>query len=241
MTTNVNNTISSPLYAQANGVSSSSPFVDIFLPRNPTPNDIGPPYQTQKKWLNTNNGAFFILAGFTCTNGEGLQANWSEITGVSGIGVKTVEGNSGGFVYPSITGNLNILGSGSVTVSGNPSTNTLTISSSALGLTWNNITSSQTLSANNGYFCNSPGGALTLLLPTTSNVGDVVYVTLDGATSWSVTQSAGQQVRFGNQTTTSGAGGSINSTMQGDTIFLVCSVANTRWNEISSQGNLSII
>ncbi len=164
-----NNTIANSLYAQANGVSSSSAFVDIFLPRNPTSNDIGPPYQTQKKWLNTTNGAFWILSGFTSAGG-GLQAVWLEITGFSGIGIKTLEGNSGGLVFPTVSGNLNVVGSGLISVSGNPSTNTLTITSAGgIGITWNNITASQTLATNNGYFCNSPGGVIDLLLPAVSS------------------------------------------------------------------------
>jgi len=52
-------------------------------------------------------------------------------TGSSGlVPVQTVTGNAGGPVSPNGIGNLNIVGSGSVTVTGNPGINTLTISNS---------------------------------------------------------------------------------------------------------------
>lgn len=42
--------------------------------------------------------------------------------------IETITGNSGGPVGPSVTGNINLLGSDPITVVGNPGTNTLTIS-----------------------------------------------------------------------------------------------------------------
>jgi len=117
----------------------------------------------------------------------------------------------------------------------------ITIASVGEGLTWQTITASQTLAVKNGYICISPGGALALALPTVSAVGDIIEVTLDGATSFSITQGVGQQIRFAASVTTSGAGGSITTTAQGDTLRMVCSVANTRWNVLSSIGNLTIV
>jgi len=92
----------------------------------------------------------------------------------------------------------------------------------------------------NGYFCISPGGALTLGLPATSVLGDLIEVVLAGATSFQITQSAGQQVVVGNQTTTAGVGGSITSTSQGDSIKLVCLTPNLKWYATSSIGNFTI-
>ena len=45
-----------------------------------------------------------------------------------GVGIQTITGNSGGPVGPDLSNNLNLLGSGQVVVTGNPGTNTLTIS-----------------------------------------------------------------------------------------------------------------
>lgn len=125
--------------------------------------------------------------------------------------------------------------SGHFTVDGNGF-----VSSTGGGLKWVNIGASQTLEVNTGYFCSS-GGALSLALPSSSAVGDVIAVVLDGSTSWTVTQGAGQQMRIGNVQTTSGAGGSIASTASGDTIYFVCRTADTRWVVINSTGVFTVV
>ena len=143
-----------------------------------------------------------------------------------------------GIAVPALN-NLNIVGAGSINTSGAGST--ITISVSGSGSSWGTITASQTLAVQHGYFCISPGGALSLLLPATSVIGDVIEVTLDGATSFTITQGTGQSIRLGNLATTPGSGGSISSTQQGDTVYLVCQTANLKWNVLSSMGNLSIV
>jgi hypothetical protein len=114
------------------------------------------------------------------------------------------------------------------------------VTSNGRTVKWQTISANQTLVINTGYFCISPGGALSLALPATAIIGDIIEVTLDGSTSWTITQSAGQQIRFGNVQTTSGAGGSISSTASGDTIRIVAQTA-TKWNVISSVGNLTVV
>lgn len=106
---------------------------------------------------------------------------------------------------------------------------------------WNIISASQTLVKNNGYICVSPGGSLSLDLPTTasSTLGDLLEVTLDGSTSWTITQAAGQQIRFSGSQTTLGATGSLGTTGQGDTIKMVYQ-ATGKWNVISACGNLTV-
>ena len=95
---------------------------------------------------------------------------------------------------------------------------------------------------NNGYIAISPGGALTFALPATvgSTIGDEIIVTLDGATSVQITQAAAQQIVLGSSTTTSGAGGSLTSTANGDTIQLVYQ-ATGRWNAINFNGNWTVV
>lgn len=118
---------------------------------------------------------------------------------------------------------------------------TITISATSGVVTWQRISASQTLVIDNGYICVSPGGALVLPLPAVSAIGDMIEITLDGATSFQITQAAGQQIRIGNQSTTAGVGGSLTSTQQGDSLRLVCSLANLSWNVLSSMGNLIIV
>lgn len=133
---------------------------------------------------------------------------------------------------------FNIIGAAGTTT--NVSGNTLTITGDGLGVTWSVIGASQALAVNNGYVCTT-GAALSLSLPATSTRGQVVEITLDGSTSFTVTQAAGQSIRFGNVSTTVGVGGSMVTTAQGDSIRMVCSVANTKWNVLSSVGNLTIV
>jgi trimeric autotransporter adhesin len=116
----------------------------------------------------------------------------------------------------------------------------ITINSTG-GDTWTAITASQTLAINNGYICISPGGALSLALPAVAPVGSEFEVTLDGATSWTITQGAGQSIRLGTSVTTVGVAGSLASTAQGNSVRFICSVANTRFNVLSSIGNITVV
>jgi hypothetical protein len=132
---------------------------------------------------------------------------------------------------------LNVLGGGGTTTSGSGSTITIT----SAGTPWTNISTSQPLFVSNGYFCVSPGGALSLSLPATSAVGAIIEVALAGATSFTITQGAGQQISLGNASTTAGVGGSLTSTQQGDTVRIVCRTANLLWVVMSGMGNPTII
>jgi hypothetical protein len=153
--------------------------------------------------------------------------------------VADIQGNTGGPVGPNGSNIIFLLGSGDLTVTGNPGTNTLTISSSGVAV-WSTIGASQTLAVNSGYICTS-GAVLALLLPATSALGDIIEITLDGSTGFSITQAAGQQIRIGNATTTSGAGGSLSSNLPGNTVRMVCQTANLKWNVLSSIGNLTVV
>src|ERR1700678_660514 len=126
------------------------------------------------------------------------------------------------------------------TVTINPSTGQLGSAPASLLSQWSLISASQTLATNNGYICGG-GATLSLALPATSAVGDLISITLDGSTGFTVTQGASQQIRLGNTQTTAGVGGSISSTAQGDTLNMVCSIADLKWNVLSSIGNPAIV
>lgn len=107
------------------------------------------------------------------------------------------------------------------------------------GVTWTTTSSNVTnMVAGTGYYCIASGGALTLGLPVTSTLGDTIRVSLIGATSWQITQASGQQIFYGNASTTLGATGTLTSTLQGDSIELV-SVATDVWVAQSFVGNLT--
>lgn len=115
----------------------------------------------------------------------------------------------------------------------------------ATPFTWQVVTETGTpasLVNNVGYICASDGvpSALSFALPATSALGDIIEIALNGATSWTITQGAGQQIRWSGSTTTLGAGGSIATTGTGDTIRMVCQTANTIWVGLSGNGNLTV-
>lgn len=149
--------------------------------------------------------------------------------------VDFITGNTGGAVGPDGANNITLVGAGTITVTGNAGTNTLTISD--MDSSWSSISASTGMAVNKGYFCVSPGGALVLTLPAVSVQGDVIQIALDGATSWTIAQLAGQSIVCGNVTTTAGVTGSLISTQPGDSVRMICRVANTRWVVVSSVGS----
>lgn len=100
------------------------------------------------------------------------------------------------------------------------------------------LTSSGTLATNVRYLSNG-AGLLSLTLPTTANVGDIIDVTGMGAGLFQILQNTGQICHFGNVNTTLSTG-SLVSTQQYDSIRLICSVANTDFIVMSSQGNFTV-
>jgi len=110
--------------------------------------------------------------------------------------------------------------------------NTITIAASGGGLTWSTVSgTTQAAAVNNGYFANN-AGVVTVTLPATAAVGSMVIVAGEGAGGWTLAANTGQTIQFGNTATTSG--GSWSSTNQFDTICVVCQVANTTWQVLSS-------
>lgn len=154
--------------------------------------------------------------------------------------INTLTGNSGGAVGPTAS-NVNIVGTGSVTVTGNPGTSTLTISVSGSGITWTEVVgTSQAMVTNNGYVANN-AGLVTLTLPAASTFGDIIQVVGKGAGLWSIAQNAGQTIHYGVLNTTTGAGGSLSAILQYDCVYLLCTATNTDFTVLSSIGNLTVV
>ena len=118
----------------------------------------------------------------------------------------------------------------------------ITINAAGGGLTWTVVTgTSQSAAVNNGYIANN-AGLVTVTLPATSAVGDMVAVTgINNATGWKIAQNAGNQIFFGTSSTTSGAGGSLASTNTRDVVYVVCMTANSTWNVVNSIGNITVV
>lgn len=131
---------------------------------------------------------------------------------------------------------------GAVTITniGVQSFNGLTGAVLADAVTWSVITADQTAVINKGYFANK-GTLLTLTLPTTAAVGSVLRVSGMNAGLWRIAQNFAEVIHFGKTDTTVGTGGYIQSTLARDSVELICCVADTEWNVVSSVGNITIV
>lgn len=108
------------------------------------------------------------------------------------------------------------------------------------GTTWNTVTgTSQTAAVNNAYITNN-AALVTVTLPTTAAVGDIVQIVGRGAGLWKIAQSSGQTIHFGNQDTTTGATGNLTALNRYDVVQVVCTIANTDFTVISSIGNINV-
>jgi len=122
--------------------------------------------------------------------------------------------------------------------------NSITIASTGGGggTTWKVINANQALVAGEGYFVDTSGGAITLSLPATAALGDSFKIyNLSAANQVTISQGAGQQIRIASSATTAGAGGSLATTAAGDSLEIVCSVANNNFNVVSLIGNITVV
>lgn len=104
---------------------------------------------------------------------------------------------------------------------------------------WSAITTSQTAQNFKGYIT-SGGSRVNITLPTTAAVGSIIEVFNLNANGWSISQNTSQYIIFGAVQTTTTTG-SLSSTQIGDSIKLICVVANNGWAVVSSIGNITYI
>lgn len=155
--------------------------------------------------------------------------------------VLTIEGTAGGGpLSPDANGNIFIAGAGGASVSGSGNTITVTAGATGGGLTWREETgTSATFDTNEGIFANN-AGTVTLTVPASPSVGDTFAAYQEGAGKVRIAQNASDQIRFGNQTSTSGAGGYIESLNQGDCVWIVALDSN-KFRVINSVGSWSVV
>jgi len=106
-------------------------------------------------------------------------------------------------------------------------------------LSWQTVTDSISMQANTGYLVNSLTLA-TLLLPATSQVGDLIQIASLENSLFRVAQRVGQAIRFGTLGTQTGILGRIDSTALGDRLDLICIQADLRWAIAQCQGHFEI-
>jgi hypothetical protein len=181
-------------------------------------------------------GDLWYLSDFNATG----EAVWLQIlTGAASPGIDSITTDSG-IVEPDGVGNINIVSGVACSVTGDVPGNTVTINFTGQVITWSVITTAtKTIVNNEGYFANRAGGVI-FTLPATSIVGDRIKINAKHANGWKIYQNAFQKIRLGNQITTTGVSGSLESTDIGDSVELVCSEANIEYNVISSIGNITI-
>lgn len=109
----------------------------------------------------------------------------------------------------------------------------ITIASSGGGpFSWTEVTgTSQQAITNAGYITNN-GALVTITLPTTAAIGDELIVVGKGAGGWTIAQNALQFIQIGSSASTIGTGGSVSSTNRYDSLYLVCTTANTAWTTV---------
>ena len=149
--------------------------------------------------------------------------------------VGSVTGTSGGAIYPDNHGNLNLTGAGGTTVAG--SGNTLTITSSgATGVTWQTVTGGPvSMASNNGYIVIA--GTPSFTLPSSPNLGDILYVMLGAGPSWTITIAGGQTILLGK----TAASSVIGTTGTQNSIYLICTIAgaSSTWEAMGATNSFN--
>ena len=107
-------------------------------------------------------------------------------------------------------------------------------------MTWTTITSDTIATVRYGYHVNS-ASLVTLTLPLTADEGESIEVVATGAGGWKIAQNTGQSIVFGDQTTTTGTGGYLQSTSVGDAITLRRGPTSLGWEITSSIGNITFV
>ena len=177
---------------------------------------------------------------YLANTGTNNNAAWDQIalgTGVSG----TLAIGNGGAGNTSYTSDGVIYYDGSKFASTSVGSSGQVMTSNGIGFAptwqaapvsatvWSVITASQSAVKSQGYFCNG-GTAVTVTLPATSAVGDFFEVANTNiAIGTVIAQLTSQYIQLGNRTTTVGTGGSLTSQNVGDSLKLVCMIANTKW------------
>ena len=170
------------------------------------------------------------LTAFGVLLGEG--SNNVNVTAAGTDGQVLIGSSTGDPAFSTITSS-----GGTITFAFGPNSVNLEVTNPS-GMSWSTISTSTTLQGGNGYICVG-GGALTFALPPAPVIGTGVTLALSGASSWSIVLSGTQVIRFGYLTTTTGTGGILQSSLQGDVVFLVCTDSVlSQWMVIYNIGTL---
>lgn len=164
-------------------------------------------------------------------------AYWVQV-GDSSVVTETIHTPDGNNVVP-VAGIVNFLNGAGMSITG--SGNSVTFAVKGGGMTWNAVSgTSQALAAGNAYVPQNVA-LTTFSLPATASFGDFFIISGVGSGGWTVSQAAGQQILLGSFSSTLGVGGSLSSTLQSDSIQIVCVVPNTTFKALDWTGNITVI
>ena len=216
--------------------------------------------QTRGLLLSTNgkNRVIVSTGGTTTFTGDTNGGTVLSVSGTNGGLFSVVDTNTGTLLEVLDNSNNPIFQVGTVDkikISGLTSAtdpNVLTIDSSGVvhtyplssigggGITWNNATTTESASVDNGYV-GTATTLTTITLPSTAAFGSIVEVVGTGTGLWRISQNANQFINFGVATTTTGTGGYLSATSQYDCVKLLCTSADTTFVVTSAIGNIFYI
>lgn len=147
--------------------------------------------------------------------------------------LKTLTGNTGGAVGPDGSNNINVVGTGIVSVAGNPGTNTLTISVAGSGtatIVTNDATPTAFISVN------VPAGKTVMITAVIAATGDVGTASFGGTITLTVLRPTGGDVAIvgfpvinSNTTSSANIAATIDVVLE-DAVIQVVGVAAQTWN-----------
>lgn len=213
------------------GVTPVSPAPVYFSRRAPTTDDIKN-FTLSTVWIDEDSQDAYMLV-----NKDNNVATWIRLGGTPSDVSQFTMPNSD--VVEPISGNVNFLNGTGISITGSTPGITITATATPFVVPWSVVgASTQTIAINEGYFANNPTG-VTFTLPAVAALGSYITISSINAGGWVINQNASQTIYMGNTATTTTTG-SLSSTDLGDTVALVCSVADTDFVVIHSLGNIQI-
>lgn len=156
---------------------------------------------------------------------------WGAFSGSSAITVK----EEGTTQSTSVT-SLNFVGA-EITAAVVGAQANVTVESRAIK--WSTVTgTSQTIATGNGYIADN-ASQINFTLPATAAVGTVFAIAGKGLGGWRINQNSGQYIVKDTQTTGVGALGFLESAHYRTCVTLVCTIADTEFEVINSQGAIT--
>ena len=108
-------------------------------------------------------------------------------------------------------------------------------------MTWSTEVAAAVNLANNHGYINGNAGLTTFTLPLIAPIGSTYIILGQGAGGWTIAQNAGQRVQLGAVLTTAGIAGSTSSAHSYAAATVICRVANTIFDVVTTTDNLNLV